>query len=171
MLFTAIGVKLSSKGPVLFRQERVGVGGRKFIMLKFRSMKVNDESGTAWSTGNDPRITRFGSFIRKTSIDELPQLFNVIFGDMSLVGPRPEIPYFVDRFRKSIPLYMIKHYVRPGITGLAQIRGLRGDTSVEERILADIDYIENWSLLLDLEIIIKTPFKIINKNERYTNKM
>ena len=167
MLIAAIGVYLSSPGPILFKQERVGKMGKSFTMLKFRSMKVNVDSATAWTTDEDDRKTRFGNFIRKTSIDELPQLFNVLIGDMSLVGPRPEVPHFVEYFRDLIPLYMVKHYVKPGMTGLAQVKGLRGDTSVEDRIHEDIEYIENWSLGMDLGILIKTPFKAINKSEKY----
>ena len=169
MLATVIGVKLSSPGPILFKQVRVGCMGRRFKMLKFRSMRVNDSSKTAWTTGNDPRKTRFGTFIRKTAIDELPQLFNVLRGEMSLVGPRPEIPFYVDYFKDRVPLYMVKHYVKPGITGLAQINGYRGDTSIEERIHADISYLENWSLGLDIQILLKTPFKAFNKNEKYND--
>ena len=152
MLIAAIGVYLSSPGPVLFKQERVGKMGKRFTMLKFRSMRMNDESDEAWTVNDDPRKTRFGNFIRKTAIDELPQLFNVLLGHMSLVGPRPEIPSFVEHFKEDIPLYMVKHYVKPGMTGLAQVRGLRGDTSVEERISADISYIENWTFMLDIAI-------------------
>lgn len=166
MLAAVIGVKLSSPGPILFKQERVGTLGRNFNMYKFRSMRVNTESTTAWSTDYDPRKTKFGNFMRKTSIDELPQLFNVLLGSMSLVGPRPEIPHFVEHFKEVIPLYMVKHYVKPGMTGLAQIKGLRGDTSVEDRIHADIEYIENWSLMMDIAILLKTPFKAINKHEK-----
>ncbi len=167
MIATAIGVKATSPGPIFFKQKRIGVLGKPFTMLKFRSMRVNDESDKAWTTGEDPRKTKFGTFIRRTAIDELPQLFNVLAGSMSLVGPRPEIPVFVDYFREIIPLYMIKHYVKPGITGLAQINGLRGDTSIEERIHKDIEYIEHWSILLDIAILLKTPFKAINRNEKY----
>lgn len=167
MLVAAIGVALSSPGPVLFRQERVGKMGKSFKMLKFRSMKVNVSDQTGWSNENDSRKTRFGAFLRRTSIDELPQLFNVLRGDMSLVGPRPEVPHFVAQFREEIPLYMVKHYVKPGLTGLAQVNGLRGDTSVEERIKADIEYIENWSLGMDIYILFKTPFKAFNKAEKY----
>lgn len=167
MLFAVIGIKLTSKGPVLFKQIRLGKMGKRFKMLKFRSMRVENNSTKEWTTDKDTRKTRFGNFIRKTSIDELPQLFNVLKGNMSLVGPRPEIPVFVDYFKETIPLYMIKHYVKPGLTGLAQIKGLRGDTSVEERIQADISYIENWSIWLDIMILLKTPFKAINRNERY----
>ncbi len=169
MLAAIIGVKLSSPGPILFKQVRVGCMGKKFKMLKFRSMRVNDSSTTAWTTGNDPRKTKFGTFMRKTAIDELPQLFNVLKGDMSLVGPRPEIPFYVDYFKERVPLYMVKHYVKPGITGLAQINGFRGDTSIEERIHADISYLENWSLGLDIYVLLKTPFKAFNKNEKFND--
>ena len=170
MLAAAVGVRVTSGSPVLFKQKRVGKMGRRFTMLKFRSMRESDTSNTQWTTSRDPRKTRFGTFMRRTAIDELPQLFNVLVGSMSLVGPRPEIPHFVNEFKGEIPLYMVKHYAKPGITGLAQIRGLRGDTSVDERILADIDYIENWSLLLDIIILLKTPFKAFNKNERYVSE-
>ena len=122
-------------------------------------MRVNAASDTGWSTNSDPRKTRFGSFIRKFSIDELPQFFNVLKGDMSLVGPRPELPHFVDQFKEEIPLYMVKHQVRPGITGWAQVNGLRGDTSIKERIEHDVYYIENWSILLDVKILFLTLFK------------
>ena len=167
MIFAAIGVYISSPGPILFKQPRVGRLGKRFTMLKFRSMRVNTESNEAWTTDEDPRKTKFGTFLRRTSIDELPQLFNVLGGSMSLVGPRPEIPVFVEHFKEIIPLYMVKHYVKPGITGLAQIKGLRGDTSVEDRIHEDIEYIENWSFMLDLYILFKTPFNAINKHEKY----
>lgn len=159
MLFAAIGVKFSSPGPVIFRQKRVGLNKKPFYMYKFRSMRVNASSDTGWSTNSDPRKTRFGSFIRKFSIDELPQFFNVLKGDMSLVGPRPELPHFVDQFKEEIPLYMVKHQVRPGITGWAQVNGLRGDTSIKERIEHDVYYIENWSILLDIKILFLTLFK------------
>ena len=169
MVFAMIGVKISSPGPIFFKQKRVGRLGKKFTMLKFRSMRVNKYSDKAWSTGTDPRKTKFGTFLRRTAIDELPQLFNVLAGSMSLVGPRPEIPVFVDHFRQIVPLYMIKHYVKPGITGLAQIKGFRGDTSIEARIHEDIEYIENWSFWLDIMILLKTPLKAFNKNEQYVN--
>ena len=162
LLILALGVKLSSPGPVFFRQERVGFNQKRFQMLKFRSMVVNDRSDTAWSTGGDSRRTKFGTFIRRTSLDELPQLFNVLKGDMSLVGPRPELPFFVEKFRKEIPLYMVKHQVKPGITGWAQVNGYRGDTSIKKRIELDLWYIENWSVLLDLQIIAMTvPWAMI----------
>ena len=166
LLILAIGVKLSSPGPVFFRQERVGYHRKKFSMLKFRSMVVNDASDTAWSKKGDARRTKFGSFIRKTSLDELPQLFNVLFGSMSLVGPRPELPYFVEKFKEEVPLYMVKHQVKPGITGWAQINGYRGDTSIKKRIELDLWYIDNWSPLLDLKIFFKTvPWAMINSEK------
>lgn len=156
MVAVAIGVKLSSPGPVFFVQERVGRNKKIFKMLKFRSMRVNNRQETGWSTSADPRKTVFGSFIRKTSIDELPQLFNVLFGQMSLVGPRPEVPYHVDHFREEIPQYLVRQQVRPGMTGWAQINGLRGDTSIEERVRYDLWYINHWTLRLDVEILLKT---------------
>jgi Undecaprenyl-phosphate glucose phosphotransferase len=167
MIITSLIIKITSPGPVLFKQERVGLNKKTFEMYKFRSMKVqkDDEEKIKWTTPGDPRKTQFGNFIRKTSIDELPQLFNVLKGDMSLVGPRPERPYFVDKFREEIPKYMIKHQVRPGITGWAQVNGWRGDTSIEKRIEFDIHYIENWSMLLDIKILFLTIFKgFVNKN-------
>ena len=166
MLFAAVGVKLTSRGPVIFKQKRVGLNKKLFTMYKFRSMKLNTESGTAWSKNADPRKTKFGSFLRKFSIDELPQFYNVLKGDMSLVGPRPEIPFFVDSFQEQIPLYMVKHQVKPGITGLAQVRGYRGDTSIEKRIECDIEYIENWNLLLDIQILLQTAFKAFKNDEQ-----
>lgn len=166
MLFAAIGVKLSSPGPILFRQERVGRNNRVFTIYKFRSMRVNAEESSGWTTDHDPRKTKFGNFIRKYSIDELPQFFNVLKGDMSIVGPRPEMTYYVEQFRKTVPLYMLKHSVRPGITGLAQIHGLRGDTSIERRIEEDIYYIEHWTWFYDLKIILLTPFRAFNKHEK-----
>ena len=163
LIILAIGVKLSSPGPVFFKQERVGLNRKNFKMLKFRSMVVNNESDTAWSKKGDDRRTKFGSFIRKTSLDELPQLINVLKGDMSLVGPRPELPFFVDQFKEEIPLYMVKHQVKPGITGWAQVNGYRGDTSIKKRIECDLWYIDNWSPLLDLRILFMTvPWAMIN---------
>ena len=167
MIFTAIGVRVTSPGPILFRQTRVGKGNREFTMYKFRSMRVNDTEKTGWSSENDPRITRFGAFIRKFALDELPQFFNVLKGDMSLVGPRPEVPFYVEKFKKEIPLYMLKHSLRPGITGLAQIKGLRGDTSIQARIDEDINYIEHWTMLGDFRILLLTPLHAINKQEKY----
>ena len=167
MLVTAIGVKLSSPGPVIFKQERVGLHNKNFVMYKFRSMGVQkkEQEAKEWTTKNDPRVTGIGKVIRKTSIDELPQLFNVLKGDMSMVGPRPERPQFVEQFREEIPRYMVKHQVRPGMTGWAQVNGLRGDTSIEDRINHDIYYIENWSIGLDFKILFLTFFKgFVNKN-------
>lgn len=167
MLVTAIGVKLSSPGPVIFKQERIGLNKKPFMMYKFRSMRVNAKEETGWSTERDPRKTRFGSLIRKFSLDELPQFFNVLKGDMSLVGPRPEVPYHVEHFKEEIPRYLVRQQVRPGCTGWAQIHGLRGDTDIAERIRYDIWYIENWTVALDIKIIFRTAFggKMIN-NEK-----
>lgn len=159
MLACVIGVKLSSSGPVIFKQERVGLNKEPFYMYKFRSMRVNSQQATGWSRNHDGRKTKFGAFMRKCSLDELPQFFNVLKGDMSLVGPRPEIPYHVERFKEDIPLYMVKHQVRPGITGWAQVNGLRGDTSIKARVEHDIYYIEHWSLLFDIEILLTTVFR------------
>ncbi|RXT04502.1 undecaprenyl-phosphate glucose phosphotransferase [Ammoniphilus sp. CFH 90114] len=167
LIMIVLGIKLTSPGPIIFKQERIGLNRRPFMMYKFRSMHVSNSkvSDTVWTTENDPRKTKFGSFLRKTSLDELPQFFNVLKGDMSVVGPRPERPYFVDQFKEDIPKYMIKHHVRPGITGWAQANGLRGDTSIEDRIVHDIFYIENWTLLFDMKIIWKTIVNgLINKN-------
>lgn len=158
MLMAAIGVKLSSPGPIIFKQERIGLNKKHFYMYKFRSMRVNADSTKAWSTDVDPRKTKFGSFIRKCSIDELPQFFNVLKGDMSLIGPRPEIPFYVNQFKEEVPLYLVRQQVRPGITGWAQVNGYRGDTSIPERIKHDIWYIENWSIWLDAKIVLKTIF-------------
>ena len=166
LLCIAIGVKISSPGPIIFKQQRIGYERRAFNMLKFRSMKINSEENTAWTTNADDRRTRFGSFIRKLSLDELPQLWNVFKGDMSLVGPRPELPHFVEQFKEIIPFYMVKHQVRPGITGWAQINGYRGDTSIEKRIELDLWYIEHWSVELDLLILAKTLFGgMLNKEQ------
>lgn len=167
LIALAVGVKLSSPGPVFFGQERVGINRRPFQMYKFRSMKVSDPAtaDTQWTVENDPRRTKFGTFLRKTSLDELPQFINVLKGDMSVVGPRPERPYFVEQFKEEIPKYMIKHHVRPGITGWAQVNGWRGDTSIEERIKCDLYYVENWRFALDLKIIVMTILNgFINKN-------
>jgi len=163
MLVIAIGVKLSSPGPVFFRQERVGWNGEPFMMLKFRSMPVNveKESGPVWAKKDENRATCFGGFLRKTSLDELPQFWNVLKGDMSIVGPRPERPVFVEQFKHEIPDYMQKHLVKGGITGWAQVNGWRGDTDLRQRIEHDIFYIENWSVRFDLQIIVMTIFKVI----------
>lgn len=167
MLIVALLIKFSSKGPILYGQVRIGLHNKEFKMYKFRSMEVQSESKEkkAWTTMNDPRVTPIGKFIRKTSIDELPQLFNVLRGNMSLIGPRPERPFFVEKFKEEIPRYMIKHQVRPGMTGWAQINGYRGDTSISKRIEHDLYYIENWSLGLDIKILFLTVFKgFINRN-------
>ena len=167
MLLTAILIKLTSPGPLIYCQERVGLHNRPFKMYKFRSMEVQapEKEKSEWTTKRDPRVTPIGRVIRKTSIDELPQLFNVLFGSMSLVGPRPERPYFVERFKEEIPRYMIKHQVRPGMTGWAQVNGYRGDTSITKRIEHDLYYIENWTLGFDFKILFLTFFKgFINKN-------
>lgn len=167
MLVTAILIKLTSPGPLIYCQERVGLHNRPFKMYKFRSMEVQapEKEKSEWTTKRDPRVTPIGRVIRKTSIDEMPQLFNVLFGSMSLVGPRPERPYFVERFKEEIPRYMIKHQVRPGMTGWAQVNGYRGDTSITKRIEHDLYYIENWTLGFDFKILFLTFFKgFINKN-------
>ena len=168
MLIAAVGVKLSSPGPVIFTQERIGRNKKPFRMYKFRSMRVNDRQETGWSRDRDDRKTKFGAFIRKCSIDELPQFFNVLKGDMSLVGPRPEVPYYVEQFKDEIPLYMVKHQVRPGITGWAQVNGLRGDTSIKARVEHDIFYIEHWTLGFDIRILFMTLFKALINSERLT---
>jgi exopolysaccharide biosynthesis polyprenyl glycosylphosphotransferase len=151
-------VRLSSPGPVFYRQERVGMDGRPFSILKFRSMRTDAEasSGPVWASRDDPRRTRIGTFLRKTSMDELPQLINVLKGEMSLVGPRPERPFFVEQFRANVPKYLDRHRVKTGMTGWAQVNGLRGDTSIEERIKFDLYYIENWSFALDFKILVRT---------------
>ena len=178
MLITVISIIIDDpKGGPVFSQIRVGKNGKEFKMYKFRSMVVdaedrlkelleeNEMDGPVFKIADDPRITRVGKFIRKTSIDELPQLFNVLKGDMSLIGPRPERPFFVDKFKEEIPRYMIKHQVRPGMTGWAQVNGLRGDTSIRKRIELDLFYIENWSVSFDIRILFLTVFKgFVNKN-------
>jgi len=167
MLFAAVGTKLTSKGPVIFRQKRIGLHSKPFTMYKFRTMKMQSEAEekNGWTTRDDDRVTKFGSFLRRTSIDEMPQFFNVLTGRMSLVGPRPERPQFVEKFKEEIPRYMVKHQVRPGITGWAQINGYRGDTSIRKRVEYDIFYIENWNLSFDIKILFLTIFKgFINKN-------
>ena len=167
MLIVSIIIKITSPGPLIFAQERIGLHNKAFKMYKFRSMQVQEasEEKKAWTTANDPRVTPIGRFMRKTNIDELPQLFNVLRGDMSLVGPRPERPYFVKKFQEVIPRYMIKHQVRPGMTGWAQVNGYRGDTSITKRIDCDLYYVENWTIWLDLKILFLTFFgHDVNKN-------
>ena len=167
MLVAAILVKTTSEGPLIYKQERVGLHNKPFYMYKFRSMEVQNptEERKAWTVPGDPRVTKVGKILRMTSIDEMPQFFNVLKGDMSLVGPRPERPLFVEKFREEIPRYMIKHQVRPGMTGWAQVNGYRGNTSIRKRIDCDLYYIENWSVGLDIKILFLTVFKgFINKN-------
>lgn len=167
MLVTVVLIKLTSPGPVIYKQERVGLHNHPFQMYKFRSMAVQPPAAekSRWTTPNDPRVTLVGKIIRRTSIDEMPQFFNILKGDMSLVGPRPERPFFVERFKEEIPRYMIKHQVRPGLTGWAQVNGYRGDTSITKRIEHDLYYIENWTLGFDVKILFLTIFKgFINKN-------
>ncbi|MCH5249197.1 MAG: undecaprenyl-phosphate glucose phosphotransferase [Lachnospiraceae bacterium] len=167
MLIAAISIKCSSRGPVIFKQERIGLHNKPFLMYKFRTMEVQrpDAEKKGWTMKDDPRVTKVGKLLRKTSMDELPQLFNILKGDMSIVGPRPERPQFVEQFKEEIPRYMVKHQVRPGLTGWAQINGYRGDTSIKRRIEYDIFYIENWTLSFDIKIMFLTIFKgFINKN-------
>jgi Undecaprenyl-phosphate glucose phosphotransferase len=157
MLAIALWVKLDSPGPVLYRQERTGLNGRRFRMLKFRTMRPDAEvAGAGWSRPDDPRRTGAGELLRRLSLDELPQLWNVLLGHMSLVGPRPERPVYVEQFRASVPRYMLRHQVRAGMTGWAQVNGLRGDTPLERRIEFDLYYIKHWSLAFDLKIIFLT---------------
>ncbi len=157
LLVVSLLVKLTSRGPVLYAQERMGIDGELFHMYKFRSMRVDAEKeGARFATAGDPRRTPIGAFLRKTSLDELPQFWNVLVGDMSLVGPRPERPVFIQEFKKQIPRYHLRHMVKSGITGWAQVNGLRGDTSIKDRIDYDLYYIENWSLLFDLKILVRT---------------
>ncbi len=167
LLIIALAVKLSSPGPIIFKQERVGLHNESFYMYKFRSMEIQkqDDEKKAWTVKNDPRVTNIGKLLRRTSLDELPQLFNILKGDMSLVGPRPERPLFVEKFKEEIPRYMIKHQVRPGLTGWAQVNGYRGDTSIRKRIEYDLYYIENWTLGFDIKIIFLTFITgFVNKN-------
>lgn len=161
----AILIKIDSRGPVFFQQQRVGRDGKSFALLKFRTMQCSTitESDTIWTARNDPRCTAFGAILRKYSLDELPQLYNVVSGDMSLVGPRPERPYFVDRFRNDIYKYNMRHCCKVGITGWAQVNGLRGDTSISDRLQYDLHYIHNWSFCLDLRILVRTLFIVLKE--------
>jgi len=166
-LFCAIGVGLSSPGPVIFRQTRYGANGQRIVVLKFRTMYVNEDSGEVrQAIRGDPRVTTIGGFLRRTSLDELPQLFNVLKGDMSLVGPRPHAVEHNEMYRKVISRYMVRHKVKPGITGLAQVRGLRGETATIDKMAArvecDLEYINNWSLALDLSILLRTLKLVIS---------
>ncbi|MBO7718977.1 MAG: undecaprenyl-phosphate glucose phosphotransferase [Methanosphaera sp.] len=167
LIIVALGVKLTSPGPIIYKQDRVGENGKVFLIYKFRSMTIENEyiDDLKWTQKDDPRVTNFGKFIRKTSIDELPQFYNILKGDMSLIGPRPERPYFVRKFRESVPKYMIKHHVRTGMAGWAQINGFRGNTSILQRIEYDIFYVENWSIWLDVKIFLKTiPMLLFDQN-------
>jgi len=168
LLALAIWVRLDSSGPVFYGQERVGVNGRRFRMYKFRTMRADAEAaGAGWTTADDPRRTGAGATLRRLSLDELPQLWNVLLGHMSLVGPRPERPVYVDRFRDSIPRYMLRHHVKAGMTGWAQVNGLRGDTPLERRIEFDLYYIEHWSLAFDLRIIALTFVRVFRDASAY----
>lgn len=169
LLLMAILIKLESRGPVFYAQKRMGLDAKSFPCLKFRSMRqdAEAETGPVWASKDDPRRTRIGAFIRRFSIDEFPQLINVLLGQMSLVGPRPERPVFVEHFRRSIPRYMDRHREKAGITGWAQVNGLRGDTSVIERTKYDLWYIENWSLWLDFKIILRTVFNVLSDRHAY----
>jgi exopolysaccharide biosynthesis polyprenyl glycosylphosphotransferase len=167
MVAIAVTIKLTSKGPIFFSQERVGSKGRVFRMYKFWTMRVArvEESSTRWTIRDDPRCTRIGSFLRRTSLDELPQFINVLKGDMSVVGPRPERPFFVRKFASELEKYNARHFVKAGITGWAQVNGFRGDTSISERIQYDLYYLKNWSIGFDIQIILLTVFRgIVNRN-------
>ncbi|MBN1954745.1 MAG: undecaprenyl-phosphate glucose phosphotransferase [Anaerolineae bacterium] len=165
LVLTAFLIKLDSPGPVFYVQKRMGLDARPFPMIKFRSMRQDAEAnGPGWTKDNDPRVTPLGNILRRLNVDELPQLINVLLGEMSLVGPRPERPVYVDQFRRSIPRYMDRHREKAGMTGWAQINGLRGDTSIAERTKYDLWYIENWSLLLDIKIVIRTVFGIFRSS-------
>lgn len=169
LIITALAVKISSPGPIIYKQERVGEDAIPFDIYKFRSMRSENEyiDDKRWTQKNDPRITKVGKIIRKTSIDELPQFYNILKGDMSLIGPRPERTYFVNKFRESVPKYMIKHHVKPGMTGWAQVNGYRGNTSIVKRIKYDIYYVENWSVMLDIRIFFKTLPALFNDQNAY----
>ena len=169
LLIVALIIKIDSPGEALFKQERLGLNGKTFKIYKFRSMCVGAEKkgSGVYSGKNDARVTRVGKIIRATSIDELPQFYNILKGDMSLIGPRPERPYLVNKFRESVPKYMIKHHVRPGMTGWAQIHGYRGNTSIVKRIQHDIYYVENWSVMMDVKIFIKTLGLLLTDKNAY----
>lgn len=164
MLLTAVIVRLESSGPIFYTQERMGLDGKSFEMIKFRTMSTDAEtSGPGWTVPGDPRVTHFGRFMRRSNWDEIPQLINVLLGQMSLVGPRPERPVYVQQFRENIPRYMERHREKAGMTGWAQVNGLRGDTSIAERTTYDLWYVENWSLWLDIKIIIRTIYMTLSR--------
>ena len=168
LMLTALLIKLDSRGPAFYAQERMGLDGRLFMIFKFRSMRTDAEvNGPGWTVEDDPRTTRLGRLIRRINVDEFPQFINVLIGEMSLVGPRPERPVWVNQYRRSIPRYMDRHWEKGGMTGWAQVNGLRGDTSIPERIKYDLWYIENWSLLLDVKIIIRTIFNFFKSPNAY----
>jgi exopolysaccharide biosynthesis polyprenyl glycosylphosphotransferase len=167
MVLTALAIKLESPGPVFFIQERMGLDGKPFLMVKFRSMRQDAEKeGPGWTTENDPRRTKLGAFLRRIEMDEMPQFINVLMGEMSLVGPRPEQPYYVNLFQQSVPRYMERHREKAGMTGWAQVNGLRGDTSIVERTKYDLWYTENWSILLDIKIMLRTLWQIFAVRRR-----
>ncbi|HWM79646.1 MAG TPA: exopolysaccharide biosynthesis polyprenyl glycosylphosphotransferase, partial [Methylomirabilota bacterium] len=169
ILALAAAVKATSRGPILFGQERMGLDGQRFRMLKFRTMRLDAEAetGPVWAPPDDPRRTPIGAFLRRFSLDEMPQFINVLRGEMSVVGPRPERPVFVERFRQTVPGYMLRHKVKSGVTGWAQVHGLRGNTSLEKRIEYDLEYIERWSLWLDLKIIGLTVVRVLFDRNAY----
>jgi exopolysaccharide biosynthesis polyprenyl glycosylphosphotransferase len=169
ILLVALAIRLSSPGPILFEQERVGLNGKIFKMYKFRTMAVSasEESDTRWTVPNDPRRTGLGSFLRRTNLDELPQFFNVLLGHMSIVGPRPERPFFVHKFLQQVSQYNSRHYLKVGITGWAQVNGLRGDTSIEKRVEYDLYYMRHWSFTFDLHIILLTFFRGFSDDNAY----
>jgi exopolysaccharide biosynthesis polyprenyl glycosylphosphotransferase len=168
LMLVSVWIKLDSPGPVFYAQERMGLDAKPFWCIKFRSMRTDAEKhGPGWTTDDDPRVTRLGRFLRRFNVDELPQLINVLLGEMSLVGPRPERPVYVEQFRRSIPRYMDRHREKAGMSGWAQVNGLRGDTSIAERTKYDLWYIENWSLWLDFKIILRTIFNIFSDPHAY----
>lgn len=169
MLVIAIAIRMTSRGPVIFVQERVGLNGRTFRMYKFRTMRVTEgaESACQWTRRDDPRRTRIGCWLRAASLDELPQFFNVLNGDMSVVGPRPERPYFVEQFMRTVSFYDTRHYLKVGITGWAQVNGWRGDTSIVERVEHDLYYLRNWSFAFDLRIILLTIRQLFSQRNAY----
>jgi len=165
----AVAIKLTSRGPLFFNQDRVGLNGRVFCMIKFRTMKLGSKQGgdTYWTSVNDPRRTLVGAFLRKMNLDELPQFFNVLMGHMSIVGPRPERPYFVERFLEQFERYNARHMFKVGITGWAQVNGWRGDTSIAKRVEYDLYYLRNWSLTFDLQIIVITLLRMFSSKNAY----